>query len=226
MAQIVAEDLRERYPGPKLFVVDTLCACCGVAALIEPVAKMREAGCSIEDARDWLEENKRRVCHWISVDDLGHLYRGGRLSAAGAVVGTALGIKPIIDLNSEGKLVTAGKGAGQKQCLWGAGPASGGGGQSGRGLRHPGRARWRRPKSWRKPSRRTTRSARSGTVPSDRSSAAIPARAPWRWSSSAGGRTQSNFPIRGNFQKTVRKRAVFFRFPAAGRAGSVFKNMV
>lgn len=67
---------------------------------------MREAGCSIEDARDWLEENKRRVCHWISVDDLGHLYRGGRLSAAGAVVGTALGIKPIIDLNSEGKLIT------------------------------------------------------------------------------------------------------------------------
>lgn len=86
--------------------MDTLCACCGVAALIEPVVKMREAGCSIEDARDWLEENKRRVCHWISVDDLGHLYRGGRLSAAGAVVGTALGIKPIIDLNSEGKLIT------------------------------------------------------------------------------------------------------------------------
>ncbi len=77
-----------------------------MAALIEPVVKMREAGCSIEDARDWLEENKRRVCHWISVDDLGHLYRGGRLSAAGAVVGTALGIKPIIDLNSEGKLIT------------------------------------------------------------------------------------------------------------------------
>lgn len=61
-AQLVAEDLRERYPGQKLFVVDTLCACCGVAALIEPVVKMREAGCSIEDARDWLEENKRRVC--------------------------------------------------------------------------------------------------------------------------------------------------------------------
>ena len=54
-AQLVAEDLRERYPGQKLFVVDTLCACCGVAALIEPVVKMREAGCSIEDARDWLE---------------------------------------------------------------------------------------------------------------------------------------------------------------------------
>lgn len=105
-AQLVAEDLRERYPDRKLFVVDTLCACCGVAALIEPVVKMREAGCSIEDARDWLEENKLRVCHWISVDDLGHLYRGGRLSAAGAVVGTALGIKPIIDLNSEGKLIT------------------------------------------------------------------------------------------------------------------------
>ena len=92
-AQLIAEELKERYPDRKVFVVDTLCACCGVAALIEPVAKMREGGCSIEDARDWLE-------------DLGHLYRGGRLSAAGAVVGTALGIKPIIDLNSEGKLIT------------------------------------------------------------------------------------------------------------------------
>ena len=116
-AQLVAEDLRERYPGQKLFVVDTLCACCGVAALIEPVVKMREAGCSIEDARDWLEENKRRVCHWISVDDLGHLYRGGRLSAAGAVVGTALGIKPIIDLNSEGKLIVRRKAVGRKKAL-------------------------------------------------------------------------------------------------------------
>ena len=105
-AQLIAEELKERYPDRKVFVVDTLCACCGVAALIEPVAKMREGGCSIEDARDWLENNKLRVCHWVSVDDLGHQYRGGRLSAAGAVVGTALGIKPIIDLNSEGKLIT------------------------------------------------------------------------------------------------------------------------
>ena len=105
-AVMASQELLEEYPDRKIYVVDTLCACCGVAALIEPVVKMREAGCSIEDARDWLEENKRRVCHWISVDDLGHLYRGGRLSAAGAVVGTALGIKPIIDLNSEGKLIT------------------------------------------------------------------------------------------------------------------------
>ena len=118
-AQIVAEDLRERYPDRKLFVVDTLCACCGVIMLIEPVSRMREAGCSIEDARDWLEENKLRVCHWISVDDLGHLYRGGRLSAAGAVVGTALGIKPIIELNSEGRLVTAEKVRG-KNNVYGA----------------------------------------------------------------------------------------------------------
>ncbi|MBS4784585.1 MAG: DegV family protein [Clostridiales bacterium] len=108
-ARLIADELAEQYPDRKLFVVDTLCACVGVGLLVEHVAAMREAGCSIEDARNWLEQNKLRVCHWISVDDLGHLYRGGRLSAATAVVGTALGIKPIIQLNEEGKLVTAEK---------------------------------------------------------------------------------------------------------------------
>lgn len=167
-AQLVAEDLRERYPGQKLFVVDTLCACCGVAALIEPVVKMREAGCSIEDARDWLEENKRRVCHWISVDDLGHLYRGGRLSAAGAVVGTALGIKPIIDLNSEGKLITQEKVRGKNNVYAAlARHLEDADNLDVIYITHAGRA-GRGQKAGRKPSRRTTRSARSGTVPSVR----------------------------------------------------------
>ena len=118
-AKLVAEELREQYPGRKLFVVDTLCACCGVAMLIEPVVKMREGGCSIEDARDWLEENKLRVCHWVVADDLGHLYRGGRLSAASAVVGTALGIKPIIEINNEGKLVVREKARGKNNVYAG-----------------------------------------------------------------------------------------------------------
>ena len=105
-AQIAAQELSEQYPERKVYVVDSLCASLGQGLLVWYAARMKNEGRGIGAVRDWLEENKRRVCHWISVDDLGHLYRGGRLSAAGAVVGTALGIKPIIDLNSEGKLIT------------------------------------------------------------------------------------------------------------------------
>ena len=95
-AKLVAEELREQYPGRKLFVVDTLCACCGVAMLIEPVVKMREGGCSIEDARDWLEENTLRACHWVVADDLDQAHHRDQ---------------------QRGQARRPGKSSGQKQCL-------------------------------------------------------------------------------------------------------------
>ena len=118
-ARFIAQELAAQYPERKIFVVDSLSACVGVEMLIDQAARMREAGSSIEDARNWLKQNRQRVCHQIAVDDLGHLHRGGRLSAATAVVGTALGIKPIITLNTEGKLVTAEKVRGKNNLFAG-----------------------------------------------------------------------------------------------------------
>ena len=96
------------------------------------------------------------------MDDLGHLYRGGRLSAAGAVVGTALGIKPIIDLNSEGKLITQEKVRGKNNVYAALARHLEDADNLDVNSTSPMPARRKRPKSWRKPSRRTTRSARSG----------------------------------------------------------------
>ena len=116
-AQNIADELREKYPQRKLIVVDSLCASAGLGLLVQKASAMRRSGLSIEDTAQWLEENKLRVCHWISVDDLGHLYRGGRLSAATATVGTVLGIKPVITIDQHGKLVNVEKVRGKNNVL-------------------------------------------------------------------------------------------------------------
>jgi len=77
----------------------------------------RAYGASIEAVRDWVEENKLRLCHWFTVDDLMFLKRGGRLSAASALLGTMLSIKPILHVDNEGHLVPVGKARGRSAAL-------------------------------------------------------------------------------------------------------------
>jgi len=114
---IAADDLKDHYRDRKIFAVDTLCASLGQGMLIYQAAKLRDAGKSIEEVRDWVEENKLHQCHWVTVNDLFHLKRGGRVSAATAVMGTMLQIKPLIHVNDEGKLVNVGKARGRKAAL-------------------------------------------------------------------------------------------------------------
>jgi len=80
------------------------------------VLKKRQ-GLSLEELYEWLEENKKKICHWFTVEDLMHLKRGGRISALSANIGTALNIKPILSVNMEGKLVNLGKVMGRKKSL-------------------------------------------------------------------------------------------------------------
>lgn len=116
-SMMAAEELRGKYPDRKIEVVDTLCASAGQGMLVWYAGKKRLAGESLEAVRDWCENNKMKICHWVTVNDLMHLKRGGRISATTAVVGTMLQIKPIIHVDNEGKLDTVDKARGRKAAL-------------------------------------------------------------------------------------------------------------
>ena len=116
-AVIAASELREKYPERKIIVVDTLCAALGQGLLVYKACQKRDEGYSLEQLHGWVEENKLHICHWVTVDDLNHLKRGGRISAATAFVGGMLGIKPIIHVDNEGRLVNIGKCRGRKAAM-------------------------------------------------------------------------------------------------------------
>ena len=107
--RIAAEELKEEYPDRKLIVIDTLCACLGEGLLLYYALKRKSEGMSIDELAEWVEENKLHICHDVTVDDLNHLHRGGRISKATAVVGTMVKIKPIIHMDNQGKLQVIGK---------------------------------------------------------------------------------------------------------------------
>ena len=116
-AVIAAEELQEKYPDRKVIVVDIMCASLGQGLLVWYACQKRDEGMSLEDVAAWCEENKRHLCHWVIADDLMHLKRGGRVSAATAVAGTLLQIKPVIHVNDEGKLISVGKARGRKAAI-------------------------------------------------------------------------------------------------------------
>lgn len=115
--RIAAEELSEEYPDRKIVVVDSLCAASGGGMLLYKAIELKEQGKSFDEIVTWVEENKLHVCHDVTVDDLFHLHRGGRVSKASAVVGTIIKIKPIIHVNDEGKLIVIGKERGRKKAL-------------------------------------------------------------------------------------------------------------
>lgn len=115
--KIAAEELQEEYPEAKVIVVDTLCACMGEAMLLYYALKQKEAGKTIEEVAQWTEENKLHVCHNVTVDDLFHLHRGGRVSKTAAVLGTMVKVKPIIHMDDNGALQVIGKERGRKKSL-------------------------------------------------------------------------------------------------------------
>lgn len=116
-AKIAANELLERYPERRMAVVDTLAASAGQGLLVYLAVQKRNAGASLEDVAAYIEETKQRICHWFTVDDLVYLKRGGRVSPAVALVGTVLGIKPVLHVDGEGKLVSVSKVRGRKSAL-------------------------------------------------------------------------------------------------------------
>lgn len=104
-ARIAAEDLREKYPDAKLYIVDGLGASSGYGLLIDAAAQLRDSGASIEEARDWVENNKLNLHHWFFSTDLTSYIRGGRVSPAAGTFANILGICPLLNMNNEGKLI-------------------------------------------------------------------------------------------------------------------------
>ena len=114
---IAVNELAEQYPDRKICTVDTLCASMGQGLMVWLAAQEQKKGKSLEEVQDWVEENKLRLCHWFTVDDLHFLKRGGRISAATAVVGTMLSIKPVLHVDDEGHLISMGKARGRGASL-------------------------------------------------------------------------------------------------------------
>lgn len=116
-ACIAREDLVREYPERKIIIVDTLCAALGQGLIVRYAADMRDEGKSIEQVAKWVEDNKLRMCHWFTVDDLIYLHRGGRVSASAAIIGTIIGVKPIMNMDNDGKLAVVDKVRGRKQSI-------------------------------------------------------------------------------------------------------------
>lgn len=115
--RLAAEEVMERHPNTKITIVDSLSATLGEGLFVHKAVCMKEAGHSMEEVASWLEENKLHLVHNFTVDDLFHLYRGGRLSKTAAVVGTIISLKPVLHVDNEGHLVLTSKTRGRKKSL-------------------------------------------------------------------------------------------------------------
>lgn len=116
-AVMAARELRERYPERKVLAVDSLSASLGQGLLVYHALLERARGKTLLELAQWVEVNRLRLCHWFTVDDLVYLRRGGRVSAATALVGSVLGIKPILHVDDEGRLVSVGKVRGRRNSI-------------------------------------------------------------------------------------------------------------
>ncbi|MBQ9992858.1 MAG: DegV family protein [Firmicutes bacterium] len=117
-SSVTARDMiLEKYPDAKIYLVDSLCACIGQGLLPYYAVQLRDAGKSAEEIVEWVEANKLRVNHWVFVDDLKYLQRGGRLSKGEAFFGNLLSIKPLIWVDAEGRLTPYSKEKGKKKVI-------------------------------------------------------------------------------------------------------------
>ncbi len=116
-AQMAIAELQTEYPNLAVLCLDTLCAAVGEGLLVMEAARKQAQGMGIYELYAWLEAYRLNLCHWVTVDTFDHLKHGGRVSATSAAMGTILGIKPLIHVDENGKLVAVGKPRGRKKAL-------------------------------------------------------------------------------------------------------------
>ncbi len=109
--------LKEKYPERRVVPVDSLAVSMGEGLLVYYAARRQQEGATIDEAAEWVSVNRFSLSQYFTVDDLNHLKRGGRLSAAAALFGSMLGIKPVLRIDDEGHLIPAAKVRGRKQSL-------------------------------------------------------------------------------------------------------------
>ena len=115
--RIAVEELREEYPDRIITIIDSLAASLGQGLLVYLAQKLKEDGADMQTVAEWAENHCKNIVHLFTVDDLNHLYRGGRVSKTTAVLGGMLNIKPILHVDDEGKLIPIGKVRGRKKSI-------------------------------------------------------------------------------------------------------------
>ena len=112
-----ADNIRSEFPEQELYVMDTRCISGGLGFLVKHCVALMEEGKSMDDVIAWAEENKLKIAHRFTVDDLNYLKRGGRVSNASALVGTMLNIKPVLYVPDAGTLDVVKKCIGRKKAV-------------------------------------------------------------------------------------------------------------
>ena len=116
-ARIACEDLKEKYPERKLYVVDSLAASSGFGLLMDKLADLRDEGKSIDEVRDFAEAHRLNLHHWFFSSDLTFFVKGGRISKASGFFGTMLNICPLLNVSNEGKLIPRHKIRGKNKVI-------------------------------------------------------------------------------------------------------------
>lgn len=104
-ACVAQENLSERYPDRKIYVVDSLGASSGYGLIMETLADLRDAGMGIDELHQWIESHKLELHHWFFSTDLTFYIRGGRISRTAGFIGSVMGICPLLNMDNEGKLI-------------------------------------------------------------------------------------------------------------------------
>ncbi|MBQ1518119.1 MAG: DegV family protein [Clostridia bacterium] len=117
VGRIAAEELSEEYPDRKILTIDSLCGSMGQALLLYYCVQKQREGATLEETYVYAEKLKLHVCHWFTVDDLHHLKKGGRISPTVAFVGSVMNIKPVLQVDTQGKLAIMYKARGKKIAI-------------------------------------------------------------------------------------------------------------
>lgn len=115
--RLAAQEVMEEHPDCRIVVIDTLCASMGEGLMVYKAVQLRDQGKTMDEVIEWINANIFNFVHTFTVDDLNHLYRGGRVSRTTAIIGTLAGIKPQLHVDNEGHLINIGKIRGRKKSL-------------------------------------------------------------------------------------------------------------
>lgn len=116
-ARLASENLKSEYPNNEVIVIDSLCASAGEGVLVLQAVQNKKNGMSFHENAKAIENIKLRVSHWFTVETVEYLRRGGRLSNSKAIIAKVLGIKPVLDVDNNGKLQPITKKHGRNQSL-------------------------------------------------------------------------------------------------------------
>ncbi len=116
-SKLAEQMVKKEFPDRRLYIMDTLCISGGLGLLVKNMVARMEQGMSFDEVIAWGEENKLKIAHRFTVDDLNYLKAGGRVSNSAALVGSLLSVKPVLYVPDRGTLDVAKKVRGRKAAL-------------------------------------------------------------------------------------------------------------